>query len=144
MALKIQNQSHKQAKEQEIKTEYNIIKQLNHPNIIKVFDYYDDLYLDSKFCEKENRGFTMELAKCDLLNFLKQTQKMPINPKQIKNIFLNIAKALDYLHNRGISHNDIKLENILIFDRRISINEIINHGWFKDNNFYEQKEEESC
>lgn len=57
----------------------------------------------------------MELAQCDLLTYLKNNHPNPLNPTKARSIFLGIGKALEYIHAQNISHNDIKLENILIF-----------------------------
>lgn len=40
-----------------------------------------------------------------------------LEPIQIRAMFLQIAKAVEYLHERNITHNDIKLENILVFEK---------------------------
>ena len=38
------------------------------------------------------------------------------NDKLIKSVFLQLIDAVEFCHNLGISHHDIKLENILCKD----------------------------
>jgi Serine/threonine protein kinase len=75
---------------------------LSHPNIIKVYNV-----------GKTANGryyFTMELVKGSTL-----TQKIPtLTPGDAARMFLEIADALAYAHQRGIIHRDIKPDNILI------------------------------
>ncbi|KAL4453652.1 hypothetical protein ABPG74_009548 [Tetrahymena malaccensis] len=115
-ALKIQTSSHQLAKEQDLKREYTILKNLQHENIISVGEYFEDLALDNFKDHSEVRGFTMELAQCDLLTYLKSNHPNPLHPAKARQVFSGIAKAVQYLHSKNIAHNDIKLENVLIFE----------------------------
>ena len=58
----------------------------------------------------------MELADCDLFDKMSHMYPNVLEPIQIRSMFLQIAKALEYLHERNITHNDIKLENFLVFE----------------------------
>ena len=61
----------------------------------------------------------MELADTDLFNKMSQIYPEIITPKIMRSYFLQIAKAIEYLHQNEITHNDIKLENILLFQNNI-------------------------
>ncbi len=75
---------------------------LSHPNIIKVYNV-----------GKTANGryyFTMELVKGSTL-----TQRIPaLTVPETARMFLEMADALCYAHQRGIIHRDIKPDNILI------------------------------
>ena len=38
----------------------------------------------------------------------------PFSHEEIRHIIMQIATALDYIHNHGFFHRDIKPENVLI------------------------------
>jgi serine/threonine protein kinase len=82
--------------------EYNIASQLQHPNIIKVFDI--DMEMDAIVLEY--------IVGLDLLDYL-NTYSCD-NASYLINCLYKIVDAVEYMHNIGIAHCDIKLENILM------------------------------
>ena len=84
--------------------ELRIINKLEHPNIIKVFDYEE---LPNKFL------ILMEYCSMSLQEFINETV-YPIYPHIIKKIIFQILQGLNYLHSNGILHRDIKPLNILL------------------------------
>lgn len=94
---------HKDTRQQSVQkkflNEYSIGICLNHPNIIKTLDIDYNL-----------QGIYFEYFSNQDLWYYLQTFKLPsINP-----IYSQILDAVEYLHDLGIAHRDIKLENILI------------------------------
>ncbi|CAD8113045.1 unnamed protein product [Paramecium sonneborni] len=89
----------------QIRKEINILKYLNHPNIIQIIDYN----LESKYI------ITELLNKMDLFDILAKNKKaFKIN--SIKYFSKQLAQVIQYLHEKGFAHRDIKLENILLDD----------------------------
>lgn len=90
--------------EKEIENEIEVLKNVCHPNIIKLYEVYNDpesYYLLNEYCSEG------ELAKY-LIHFKKFPEIV------IKHIMYELFTAIHYLHNNNIIHGDIKLENILI------------------------------
>ncbi len=82
--------------------ENTMIKKLSHPNIVECYDY---IYIDG------NSSYTVYELLGDTL---KKTTKMnTYTYQQIISIVKQMFDALEYLHNQGIIHGDIKPENVL-------------------------------
>ena len=104
--------------------EITILKKLDHPNIMKIYECYvdkDNFYILSDFCDQG-----------DLLGKLEKLGKM--NEIVVKFLMDQILNAVSYLHSKNVLHGDIKLENILLYTasknsgrRFTSINIDINH-----------------
>ena len=90
--------------DKDITREINIMKNLDHPHIIKLYEFYKDAenyYLVNEFCTEGDLS-----EKMNKLKFLPE----PI----VKILMAQIFSAVLYLNNRGIIHGDLKLENILV------------------------------
>ncbi|MDH3947440.1 MAG: protein kinase [Gammaproteobacteria bacterium] len=83
--------------------EAKIISQLVHPNIVTVYDVgvYEGLhYLSMEYI----RGRDLQEA-CGSLS-----------KRQVINIIRDVAKALEYAHQQGYIHRDVKPENIMLHE----------------------------
>jgi len=90
--------------EKNLKMEVDILKKVNHPNIIalkELFDTPDKLYL------------VMELVTGGEL-FDKIVEKGSYTESEAGQLVRKIVSAVDYLHNLGIVHRDLKPENLLL------------------------------
>ena len=100
-AMKLQNKQYIE----EGKNEVKLIGNLNHENIVKIYDHFFD--------EKtKTLGIVLELLGSDLITMLDVFDNIPI--KIIKDVFRQILNGVKELHSRNIIHTDLKLENILI------------------------------
>ena len=92
-----------------IQNEINVLKKLNHPNIVKLYDIKADkeyIYLVMEYC---NGG-----SLYDLLNNYKEKYGKPFSEEIVKYFMKQILLGVEYLHNHEIIHRDLKLENILL------------------------------
>ena len=89
--------------------EINILKMLNHPNIVKFIDLkrtQNHYYIMMEYC---NGG---ELSKV-LGKYIEKNGK-PFPQEIVQHLMKQIIDAFKYIHGKDIMHRDIKLENILL------------------------------
>ena len=94
--------------------EINLLKNLDHPNIVKFYDFFE---------EEENIYLMMEfLEGCTLKQYIQKTEVISENNARI--IIKQLLTALSYLHYAcDICHRDIKPENIM-FKEKNDINSL--------------------
>lgn len=86
------------------KQEAEILKSLTHPNIVEIYDQFDD-----------GNDFCLVLEYVNGLNLSEYVYNYgPFNNIEAKKIFLQIIDSILYLHQNGIIHKDIKPNNFLI------------------------------
>ena len=87
-----------------------ILKQVNHPNIIKLHEIKQTLnnfYLVFDFCNGGGLSNCLEKYK------LKHNNK-PFPEKIVQHFMRQIIAGIQYIHHKKILHRDIKLDNILV------------------------------
>lgn len=86
-----------------LKREIQIMKQLDHPNILKLFEVYEDA---------NSFYLVMELVQGKEL-FDKIVERGQYSEKDAAHIIRQILSAVSYLHSHDIAHRDLKPENLL-------------------------------
>lgn len=88
-----------------IQNEIEILKVLDHPNIIKLHDVIKDseskIYLITEYC-----------AGGDLVQYLKR--KKVLGELEVQRIVHQVGAGLEELYKKKIMHRDIKLQNLLL------------------------------
>lgn len=114
---------------EQLSNEFNIMLGLDHPNIIRIFEVYDDqkyIYFVMELMEGKNmfEGMFLENYQC--------------HEKKVQDLFHQIMKGIKYLHSNGIAHRDIKPQNIMFVDKSMDKIKIIDFGvskyFFKNSN----------
>ena len=90
-------------------TEINIMKVLNHPNIIKLTDLKKDKNYYYVVMEYANGG---DLDYC-LKVYIKKYNR-PFPEEIVKYLMKQIVEAVAYIHSNNIIHRNLKLENIMV------------------------------
>ena len=90
--------------ENEILNEINILRTMDHPGILKIFEFYSS---------KQNYSIVTELCPGGEL-FQQIIDKGPFNEKYSAYVMYQIFSAVNYCHKMHIVHRDLKPENILI------------------------------
>lgn len=94
--------------------EADIMLQLNHPNILSAQDIY---------AEGETITIVTDVFQKNLLQYLNENVS-DLTENDIRDIFVKIARAVQYMHANRVIHRDIKPENIILnFDS--STNQIL-------------------
>lgn len=87
-------------------SEAKILSNIKHPNIVGIYDYgFSDNYMPY---------ILMEFVKGQPLT--KIIKHNTLDPKKRLNIFVQICKAIQFIHNNKVLHRDIKPGNIMIAD----------------------------
>jgi calcium-dependent protein kinase len=88
----------------EIEQEINILKNLDHPNILKVFEFFQDsenYYIITDLCEQGDLEYMLDnMHRLDEI--------------VVKILMHQILSSVGYLHSHKVIHGDLKLQNILI------------------------------
>ncbi|MEJ7763390.1 MAG: protein kinase, partial [Thermomicrobiales bacterium] len=75
-----------------------------HPNIIEIFDVGE---------EGDVPYIVMEFVRGETLKQIIQDEA-PFNPDDVAALVEQVASALDYAHERGVVHRDVKPQNIMV------------------------------
>ena len=87
---------------------------LDHPNVIKYVHAEDEVQMPSKNGFRQVSCLMMEFAPYgDFFKFIKKFRES-MDDKLIRTYFRQIIEGLEYLHQHGVCHFDLKFENLLI------------------------------
>jgi len=85
--------------------EIEILKNLEHPNIMKIYESFVD----------SNNNYYIVSELCDQGHLLSKMEKLgKMDQIVVKYLMDQIFNAVAYLHSKNILHGDIKLENVLL------------------------------
>ena len=86
--------------------EAEVLANIQHPSIVRVLAHgreVDELYMALELIDGPNRGERLASAG-------------PLPWRQVIEIGIQIADALDTVHNKGVIHRDVKPANIMLAD----------------------------
>ena len=92
-----------------IDNEIKILKEIDHKNIIKLYDVKENsqnYYLVMEYC---NGG-----GLSDCLEYHIKQNRRPFSEEVVQYLMRQIVDGIKYLHGKHILHRDIKLDNILV------------------------------
>ena len=104
----IKKSSMKSDAKQELITEVSILKSLDHPNIVKLIEIYEDdryYYLIQEYC-----------SGSELFDKIQEFHSF--SERQAAEYLRQILSAIHYCHEKGIVHRDLKPENLLLESKK--------------------------
>lgn len=107
------------SKKKNVGREIEILKKLEHPNVVRIFDVIEtpkQLHLVLEFVPGGSLGA-----------MLKKRQNRRLEELECKGLFRQLVAAIEYIHSQKVTHRDLKLENLLLENE--SIIKIIDFGF---------------
>nr|BBH91337.1 hypothetical protein KTC_60880 [Thermosporothrix sp. COM3] len=89
---------------------------LNHPHIVSVHDFGEQTLADGRIVTYIVMPYIAGGALSDLLEALKQEEKL-LPTATVLTYLSQAAQAIDYAHQQGLVHRDIKPGNMLLRDK---------------------------
>ena len=86
-------------------TEIKILSLLDHPNIVRLFEVFED-----------DKNFYLIMELCHGGNLLSRMKNNKYKEKAAAVLMEQIVSAVAYCHEKGICHRDLKPENVLFCD----------------------------
>ncbi|CDW74871.1 protein kinase domain containing protein [Stylonychia lemnae] len=120
-AVKILNKATLQIKDQKrFLYEIELLRELDHPNIVKVFEYFNDtdkIYIVTELC-----------TGGELYEEMNKRRGKGFSEEEGGIIIQQLLSAVNYCHLNNIVHRDIKPENILIDSKKGDQIKLIDFG----------------
>lgn len=91
--------------------EIEIMQALDHPNIIKIWELFEDeefIHIVMDYCAGGDLSYKLETSQFTEL--------------QVQEIMKKLMSVVEYMHSKQVYHRDIKLDNILLPDKDQSEN----------------------
>lgn len=99
-------------------------KQLKHKNIVKLYEVIKTettLWLVMEYCQGN-----------ELYYYIYENRRLEV--KKVQNLFFQIIQAIRYVHLLNLAHRDLKLENILLADKKRTIIKLTDFGFVREFN----------
>ena len=95
--------SFQKSNEETVLNELNVLKTIDHQNVVKIYEYYVDnlnYYFITEYCPEG-----------DLFDVMNNNE---LSEEQVACIMYQILLAVNHIHKLNIMHRDLKPENVLI------------------------------
>lgn len=98
--------------------ELSILRKLDHPNILKIFEVFEDkvnYFLVTEFCSGVELFETIQ-------------KKIRFSEYEAAQIIRQVLQAISYCHSLGVVHRDLKPENLIYDEENDNALKIIDFG----------------
>ncbi|KAK6750625.1 hypothetical protein RB195_002540 [Necator americanus] len=107
VAVKCIDKKALKGKEESLENEIKVLRKLRHPNIVQLYDTYE---------EKQYVYLVMELVTGGEL-FDRIVAKGSYTEKDASHLIRQVLHAVAFMHENGVVHRDLKPENLLYFNQ---------------------------
>ena len=105
--VRVRREEDESKEDEDIKREINVLRSLDHPNILKIFEFYSS-----------KESFSIITEFCDGGDLFQEiVDKGPFREKYCAFVIYQILSAINHCHSLNIIHRDLKPENVLIVDK---------------------------
>ncbi|CCW59745.1 unnamed protein product [Phytomonas sp. EM1] len=115
VAKVIDSTSMTEKEKRDVQNEIRILAAINHPNIIRYNEHFEDntlIFIIMEYADGGDLSTRMKEAK-------RQEQPKPFSPDLAMFWFLQICMALKYLHDNHILHRDLKAANVFLTSKDV-------------------------
>jgi len=92
--------------------EARITGQLEHPNIVPVYELGVDQLGRQFLCMKLVQGVTLD----EMLSRLGDARLDPVHLAELLQVLVKVCDAVSFAHSRGVLHRDLKPRNVMVSD----------------------------
>lgn len=100
------------SRKRSVSREINLLKRLDHPNIVKLYESIDTA---------KNLNLVMEHVEGkSLYDYVKEKNYSGryLDELEVRNIIKQLAEGIAFMHSKQIAHRDLKLDNIILVENK--------------------------
>ena len=97
----------------------------DHPNILRLFDF---VFVKDAKSQVSHPCMVVECMWKDLFRVQQDFYENGLPGPLLKHVMMQILRAVDYMHNQGILHTDIKPENFLVSNEDCAVVKMADFG----------------
>ncbi|KAL4480137.1 hypothetical protein ABPG74_020653 [Tetrahymena malaccensis] len=101
-----------------LKSEIEVLQKIDCVNVVKMIESFSG---NLPYDKQQYQFLVMEYCESNLLDYVYHKKNHVLEEKDAVDIFLQILNGFQSIHEKGIIHRDLKLENVLIQDGIIKI-----------------------
>lgn len=117
-ACKLLHKSDNRKDNKSVVHEFKLLSQLDHPNLLKVYELYEDKKYFFIITDLYEGGDLFDLVE----------KEGPLNEQEVAMVIQRLLSCVNYLHQNGIVHRDIKPENVILTGNDFNTLKLIDFG----------------
>eukprot|EP01114_Cavostelium_apophysatum_P012981 TRINITY_DN3050_c0_g1_i1.p1 TRINITY_DN3050_c0_g1~~TRINITY_DN3050_c0_g1_i1.p1 ORF type:complete len:1468 (+),score=377.33 TRINITY_DN3050_c0_g1_i1:545-4948(+) len=112
----------------QIEGEVKVLAKLDHPHIVKLIEEIET---------EETHNLVLELCEGgsldqDVKNYASTTKSVGYPEQRAAQVMYQLMSAVAYMHAKGVSHRDLKPQNIMFSDKKRDKIKVVDFGFSKD------------